>query len=189
LCAFAIVVLAGWLVSRQRLVPWRAVGDDERLAGDTVALLGLGVVALLVLATNPYALIFLLPALHAWLWLPQVRNGRPAARVIVLALGLLGPALLLWSLGSRYGLGFDTPWYLLELAAVGYIPVIAVAISLGATACAAQLVAVASGRYAPYPERDERPVRGPLRELVRTVVLTVRARRRVTEERRRSFGG
>jgi hypothetical protein len=109
--------------------------------------------------------------------------------VIVLAVGLLGPALLFWSLGSRYGLGFDTPWYLLELASVGYIQVPAVAITLAASACTAQLVAVAAGRYAPYPEQEERPARGPLRELVRTVVLTVRARRRVTEERRRAFGG
>jgi hypothetical protein len=189
LTALTIVLLLGWVVARQRLVPRRPVGSDEQLAGDTVALLALAVVSLLVLATNPYALIFFLPALHAWLWLPQVRNGRPAARVLVLALGLVGPALLLWSLGSRYGLGFDTPWYLLELAAVGYVQVPAVAITLGATACTAQLVAVAAGRYAPYPDRDERPARGPLRELVRSVVLTVRARRRVTEERRRAFGG
>ena len=36
---------------------------------------------------------------------------------------------------------------------------------------------------------SERPARGPLRELVRTIVLTTRARRRVTEERRRAVGG
>lgn len=189
LIAFMLVLLAGWLVARQRLVPRRPVGNDERLAGDTVALLALGVVALLVLATNPYALIFLLPALHAWLWLPQVRSGRPAARLVVLAAGLIGPTLIVWSLGSRYGLGFDTPWYLAELAAVGYVHLPAVAITLGAAGCTAQLATVAAGRYAPYPEPEERPARGPLRELVRTVVLTVRARRRVTEERRRAFGG
>jgi hypothetical protein len=94
-----------------------------------------------------------------------------------------------WSFGSRYGLGLDTPWYLLQLASLGYVQVSAVAITLAAAACTAQLVTVAAGRYAPYPEQDERPARGPLRELVRTVVLTVRARRRVTEERRRAFGG
>ena len=36
-------------------------------------------VALLVVATNPFALIFVLPSLHAWLWLPQVRAGRSPA--------------------------------------------------------------------------------------------------------------
>jgi hypothetical protein len=189
LVAFGLVVALGWIVARQRLVPRRPVGNDERLAGDTVSLLALAVVALLVLATNPFALIFFLPAMHAWLWLPQVRGGQPAARAIVLLVGLAGPALLLWSLGGRYGLGFDAPWYLAELAAVGYVHMPAIAISLAWAACAAQLVTVAAGRYAPYPEREERPARGPLRELVRSVVLTVRARRRVTEERRRAFGG
>ena len=189
LIAFGIVALAGWVVARHRLVPRREIGPDERLAGETAALLTLGVVSLLVLATNPFALIFVLPALHAWLWLPQVRSGRPPARAFVLLLGLVGPALILLSLGARYGLGFDAPWYLLELAALGYVQLPAVAITLGGAACAAQLAMVAAGRYAPYPDPGERPARGPLRELVRAVVLALRARRRVTEERRRAFGG
>jgi hypothetical protein len=189
LCALGLVLLAGWVVTRHRLVPRRPVGADERLAGETAALLTLAVVALLVLATNPFALLFILPALHAWLWLPQVRSGKPPARAIVLLLGLTGPALILISLGVRYGLGFDAPWYLLELVALGYVQLPAVAITLGGAACAAQLAVVAAGRYAPYPEPGERPARGPLRELVRTVILAVRARRRVTEERRRAFGG
>jgi hypothetical protein len=189
LIGLGVVVLAGWVVARHRLVPRRAVGADERLAGETASLLTLGIVALLVLATNPFALLFVLPALHAWLWLPQVRSGKPPARAFILLLGLTGPALIMLSLGVRYGLGFDAPWYLLELVALGYVQVPAVAIALGGAACAAQLVAVATGRYSPYPEPGERPVRGPLRELIRTVILAVRARRRVTEERRRAFGG
>jgi hypothetical protein len=147
------------------------------------------VVALLILATNPFALLFFLPAAHAWLWLPQVRSGKPPARAFVLLLGLIGPALILLSLGVRYGLGFDAPWYLLELVALGYVQAPTVAITLGGVACAAQLAAVAAGRYAPYPEPGERPARGPLRELVRTMILAIRARRRVTEEGRRAFGG
>jgi hypothetical protein len=189
LLALGVVVLAGWFVARHRLVPRRPIGADEQLAGETASLLTLGIVSLLVLAINPFALLFVLPALHAWLWLPQVRSGKPPARAFVLLLGLTGPALILLSLGVRYGLGFDAPWYLLELVAIGYVQVPAVAITLGGAACAAQLVAVAAGRYAPYPEPGERPVRGPLRELIRTVILVVRARRRVTEERRRAFGG
>jgi hypothetical protein len=189
LLALGIVVLVGWIVARDRLVPRRPVGADEQLAGETVALLTLAVVALLVLATNPFALIFFLPALHAWLWLPQVRSGKPPARAFVLLLGLSGPALILLSLGARYGLGFDAPWYLLELVALGYVQVPAVAIALGGAACAAQLAVVAAGRYAPYPEPGERPARGPLRELIRRLILAIRARQRVTEERRRAFGG
>ena len=182
-------MLLGWIVARQRLVPRRPVAPDELLAGETVALLALGVVALLILATNPFALIFILPAVHAWLWLPQVRNGHASARVVVFVIGLAGPIVLLASFASRYGLGFDAPWYLVELAAVGYVPVAVVAIALGWAACGAQLAAVSAGRYGPYPPASERPARGPLRELVRTIVLTTRARRRVTEERRRAVGG
>jgi hypothetical protein len=189
LLGLGFVALVGWTVARHRLVPRRPVGPDEQLAGETASLLALGVVALLVLATNPFALIFVLPALHAWLWLPQVRSGKPPARAFVLLLGLSGPALILLSLGVRYGLGFDAPWYLLELVALGYVQVPAVAITLCGAACAAQLAMVAAGRYAPYPEPGERPVRGPVRELIRTVILTLRARRRVTEDRRRAFGG
>jgi hypothetical protein len=189
LIALAVVVLGGWLVARHRLVPRRPVGSDEQLAGETAALLTLALVALLVLATNPFALLFILPALHAWLWLPQVRSGKPPARAFVLLLGLIGPALILHSLGARYGLGLDAPWYLLELVALGYVQAPAVAITLGGAACAAQLAVVAAGRYTPYPEPGERPTRGPLRELIRVVILAIRARRRVTEERRRAFGG
>jgi hypothetical protein len=189
LAAFGVVGLAGWLVARQRLVPRRAVGREEQLAGTTAALLGLGVVSLLVLATNPFALIFVLPAMHAWLWLPQVRAGKAPARAFVFALGLVGPLLVVLSLALRIGLGFDAPWYLLELVAVGYVHVPAVAITLCGAACAAQLAVVAAGRYAPYPPAGERPVRGPLRELVRRVVLTIRARRRNQAEQRRAFGG
>jgi hypothetical protein len=134
-------------------------------------------------------LIFFLPPMHAWLWLPQVRSGKPPARVLVFLIGLIGPMLVVLSLALRFGLGFDAPWYVLELVAVGYVHLPAVAITLCGAACAAQLAAVAANRYAPYPPAGERPARGPLRETVRFVVLALRARRRVTEERRRAFGG
>ncbi|HZT16703.1 MAG TPA: M28 family peptidase [Gaiellaceae bacterium] len=184
LVLLAAVVACGWLVDRHRLVPRRPVTAEERLAGETAALLALAVVSLLVLATNPFALLFVLPAVHAWLWLPQVRGGAPPARWLVFAAGLVGPLLVPLSFAYRFGLGFDAPWYVLHLVAIGYIHLPAVAITLGGGACAAQLVAVAAGRYAPYPDRRERPARGPLRELVRTVVLGTRARRRELEERR-----
>ena len=189
LLGLGVVALLGWFVARPRLVPHRPVAPEERLAGETAALLGLGVVALLVLATNPYALVFFVPALHAWLWLPQMRMRRGPGGVLVFLVGLAGPALILLSLGVRFGLGFDAPWYLVELAVAGYVRLPAVALTLAATACAAQLLAVTANRYAPYPRPEERAPRGPLRELVRRTVLAMRARRRVTEERHRAFGG
>jgi hypothetical protein len=144
--------------------------------GDVV--LVLGVLALVVVAVNAYALVFLLPSLHVWLWLPQVRERAAGLRLALVVLGLAGPALLLGSLAFRFGLGLDAPWYLATLLAVDYVTLPALLITLAWLAAAAQLSALAVGRYAPYPAAAERPPRGPLRELVRQTVLAVRARRR-----------
>jgi hypothetical protein len=189
LLALAGLGVAGWLVARHRLVPRTPVDAEAELAGQTVALLALVVCALLVVATNPFGLLFALPTLHVWLWLPQVRTARPPVRLAVFAVGLAGPALVLGSLAFRFGLGLDAPWYLLELVAVGYVTFPPVAIAAAGAAGASQLAAAAAGRYAPYPEAQERGPRGPLREVLRAIVLAVRDGRRVTEERRRALGG
>jgi hypothetical protein len=181
LLGLAILAGLGWIVCRDRLLPRRPVRPEEELAGHAAALLALGVVALLVTATNPFALIFLLPSLHVWLWLPQVRESPLWVRAVVLLAGLAGPALLLWSFADRYGLGWDAPWYVGWLYALGYAPPAGLAIVLGFAAAAGQLAAVTGGRYAPYPAAAERPPRGPLRELVRRVVLARRRRRLASE--------
>src|SRR5581483_6671926 len=61
LAGLAILAALGWIIARHRLVPRRTVLPEEQLAGHAGALLALGVVALLVVATNPFALLFLLP--------------------------------------------------------------------------------------------------------------------------------
>lgn len=188
LIALLLLVGAGWLIARRRLVPERAVAAAEQVAGHAVGLLALGVIALLVVATNPFALLFLLPALHAWLWLPQVRTARLPIRLCVYALGLGGAAILLLSLAKRFELGLDAPWYLLALVSVGYVKTVAVVIALATAAAGGQLAALAAGRYAPYPEAEELTP-GPIRQLVRTTVLAGRAyRRRRLELRRRTRG-
>jgi hypothetical protein len=184
LAVLAVLALAGWLVARERLLPRRPVTAEEELAGHTAALLVLGVVALLVVATNPFALIFVLPSLHAWLWLPQVRQHRAWVRAAVLGAGLTGPLLLLASFALRYELGADAPWYVAQLVALGYVPLPSVVIVLAWLAAAGQLTAATAGRYAPYPSARERPPRGPLRELVRRGLLLVLGQRRVRELRR-----
>jgi hypothetical protein len=189
LIGLAILVGLGWIVARDRLLPRRPVHPEEELAGHTGALLALAVLALLVVATNPFALIFVLPSLHAWLWLPQVRRSRPWIRVLVLAAGFAGALLLVWSFAGRYGLGWDTPWYIAWLFALGYAPAPAFVIGLGWAAAAGQLVALSAGRYAPYPSAAERPPRGPLREVVRQIVLAQRRRRRASELPRRALHG
>jgi hypothetical protein len=189
LLGLAGLALLGWLVSRERLLPRRAVRSEEELAGHTAALLCLGALSLVVVALNPFALIFLLPSLHAWLWLPNVHGSSRWARAAVLAAGLLGPAVLVGSFATRYDLGWDAPWYLLELSAVGYLPFAVLPVAVAWLAGAGQLTALAAGRYAPYPSVAERPPRGPIREAVRHVVLAIRARRRATEDERKALEG
>ena len=178
LLALLVVIALGWGFERQRLAVRRPVTAEEELAGYTVALIALLVVALLVTATNAFALLLVLPALHLWLWLPQLRIARPPVRIGLFVLGLCGPAIVVLSLALRYGLGWDAPWYLLELVGIGYISPFAFATALGGAAAASQLAMTAAGRYAPYPEASERGPRGPFRELVRALVLGSRARRR-----------
>jgi hypothetical protein len=179
LAGFGLLALAGWLVARHRLLPRRRTTPEEQLAGHTAALLALAVVALLVVAVNPFALLLVLPSLHAWLWLPQVRSGSPWLRASVFAAGFAGPLLLLASFARRFELGLDAPWYVAKLAAVGYVEPPALLIACAWLAAAAQLAALTAGRYAAYPAPAERPPRGPLRELVRALlVLALRGRRR-----------
>jgi Peptidase family M28 len=178
LLALAVLALLGWFVTRERLIPRRAITIEDELAGHTASLLCLGVLSLLVVATNPFALLFVLPSLHIWLWLPQVRGAPIGARLGVLALGFAGPALLLGSFAGRFGLGWDAPWYLAELRSVGYVPFLVMPLLAVWLAGAAQLAALAARRYAPYPSAAELPPNGPLRRVVRSTVLAVRDRRR-----------
>jgi len=178
LLLLAVLSIAGWLVTRERLLPQGEVSQEEDLAGHTAALLALAALSLLVVATNPYALLFLLPSLHAWLWLPQVRRMGAAIRLGVLALGFAGPALLLGEFAGRYGLGWDAPWYLAELRAVGYIPFVVMPLLVIWLGGAGQLAALSVRRYAPYPDVAELPPRGPVRRVLRRTYLAVHNRRR-----------
>ena len=184
LLSLLLLAGAGWAVARSRLLPRRPIRTEERLAGHSAALLALGVVGLLVAAVNPFALIFVLPSLHAWLWLPQVQNRNPSVRASVLLIGFAGPAYLVWSFATHYGLGWDAPWYIVKLFAIGYAPLPLLLIGIGWLAVAGQLAAIAAGRYAPYPTPKERSRRGPVRELIRTLVLAPQRRAAAAETRR-----
>ena len=130
---------------------------EEEIAGYTVALVALLVVALGITATNAFALLFALPALHAWLWLPQIRIARPPVRARPVPARPRRPGAS-WSSRSAgaTGSGFDTPWYLLELVGVGYIKPIGVVIVLAGTAAAAQLAAVPPAGTRRTRRRQER---------------------------------
>jgi peptidase M28-like protein len=177
LAAFAGLSTLAWLVVRPNLAPARSIARQEDLGGHLAAMLVLAVVALVVAATNPYALLFLLPSLHAWLWLPQVSDRGRTAQVLVYLAGFAGPLFLAASFAFRYELGLDALWYILALTAVGYVPLPLVVAFLSWGAAAGQIGAVALGRYAPFPEASERPVRGPLREGIRQALLLRRRAR------------
>jgi hypothetical protein len=184
LVAYGCLLGLGWLFSRDRLVPWRPLRDGEELSGQVAALLVLAVLSLLIVAMNPYAVIFVLPSLHAWIWLPQVRNRPAPIQLATLVGGFLGPLLLVGSLATRLGLGYDAPWYLAQLAAIGYVKLPTLLVGGAWLAVAAQLAAITARRYAPYPSAAERPRLGPTRRLLRKAVLSSRSRRRPDEQQR-----
>jgi len=174
---FAGLAAVGWLVTRPRLMPTGPVSRQDELGGHLAAMLGLGVVALVVAAQNPFALIFVLPSLHAWLWLPHASERGRWAGLAVYAVGFVGPLLLLGSFAFRYAFGLDAIWYVIALTSVGFVPVPLVLAFLGWGAAAAQTGTIAFGRYAPYPAADQRPRRGPIRESIRQAVLLSRRMR------------
>ena len=111
--------------------------------------------------------------------------------LLLLAAGFVGPFLLIGSMAWRFGLGLDAPWYLMELTAIGYVPLPAVAIFLAWLAVAGQLIALESYRYAPYPTAAERRGRGPFRTGMRRLANSRRRypRGRAGAERRAARGG
>jgi hypothetical protein len=193
LALFTALLIAGWLIGRDRLLPRRPLREGEALAGQVAALLVLSVVALLLVAMNPYSVLFVLPSLHAWIWLPQLQRGPLALQASVLAAGFAGPLLLLGSFATRFGLGLDAPWYVAQLTAVGYVPFASLIALAAWLAVAAQLTVVVAGRYTPYPTARERPRLGPGRRLVRALLLGAHqigeGRRRRAAERDRAVGG
>ena len=161
-CAFAIV----WLVARGRLAPTTPPTAGERLTGLAVALTAAGAVAIVLAVTKPYALVFVLPSLYAWLWLPLER--RLWRRALLFALGLAGPVAALFVLGHELGVSVaHAALYTIGLVTVGYLPRGSALLFLVWAAAAAQVGALAFGRYAPYAGGAEPPPPGPLRRGLR----------------------
>ena len=146
--AVAAAIVA-WRLSRR---PFAQVDVREPaaagVAGYLAALFGALVAAGLALLGNPYALILALPALHLWLVLPALARFGVVARLGVVALGWVGPALLVAALAGPVALGSTAPLWVVRLLAVGALP-LGVVLSLAVLfASTSQLVAIVSGRYA-----------------------------------------
>jgi hypothetical protein len=148
--------LFGYAFAWPRLRARRETDDGAALAGHAAAMIALCVAALATAFVNPFALIFVLPSLHAWLWLPQLRD-RPAGLQLALYLvGFVGPAFFIFSLISRFGLGADSLWYALTLVSTRTIGIPNVLLLAVWCACAMQIGAVLLRRYAPYPPQPKR---------------------------------
>jgi hypothetical protein len=149
----ALALLAGALTwrfaSRPRLVPQNRPTGGDRTGGLATALLGLGFASTMLVAINPFALLLVLPAAHAWLLLPgTARYGRRAMLLAWLA-GWTCVALLIVEYALRFHFGLSTPRALLSMTSSGYLsPAVAVCLTL-AGASAAQLLAIIGGRYGP----------------------------------------
>ena len=172
----AILALAGWFVARRRLSPTRPPTDDEVLAGYAAGLVGLGALAVVTAIVHPLALLFVLPSLYSWLWLPATMRGW--LRDCLYGTGLAGAVVVIVSIGSRFGLGARTPLYLVQLVTVGYLPWTTVGLVLVWIAVASQLASLTSGRYGPYADGVSHPPPGAIREAVRRSVRAAQLRRR-----------
>ena len=114
-------LVIGWLVARRRLVPGRPTTAEERLAGLASALAAVAIVAVVLAIAKPYALVFVLPSLYAWLWLPTER--RLWQRAVLFSVGLAGPILGLVVLANELGVPIPrAALYAVGLVTVGYVP-------------------------------------------------------------------
>jgi hypothetical protein len=159
LVLLSVAAVLGWLTARRRLVSARSPAPEEQLAGYVVGLAWMALVAVGLALLKPYALVFVLPSLYAWLWLPA--SDRPWSRALLYAVGLLGPLVGLAVLASELHLGlFDALLYVLSLATVGYVSLGSVLFAIAWLAAASQLAALAAGRYRPYADGAAQPPPG-----------------------------
>ena len=173
---------AGWIVSRRRLVPSAPVSAEDRLAGYAVALAWLAVVSVVIGFGRPYGLVFVLPALYAWLWLP-LRTAFWSRAALYVA-GLAGPVGALLILANELDVSVPrAALYLAGLASLDYVSTSSVVLTLAWGAAAAQVAALAFGRYGPYAGGQKPPPPGAVRLSVGRVTRKVRRGRRYVRRR------
>lgn len=149
-----VLVVGAWLLARgpdwrrQRRAAARvhAGPDTPEIVG---ALVGLVVVSVLALAVNPFAVLFVVPSLHAWMCIASWRIVFHRSRaMLVWAGGLIGPLLGLLAVGARSDAGAGTGWYALQLVQTRTVPpTLALLVGAGGGLTLLLLVA-ATGRVA-----------------------------------------
>ncbi|HET8741389.1 MAG TPA: M28 family peptidase [Gaiella sp.] len=148
----AILALVGalvWLRSRARLRGRDPADPEDELAAYTVAFVALLGIAIGTVLVSPYSLLFVVPSLYAWLWLPQLRSSPAWVTDVAYGAGLVGPVLAVVVLAEQLDLGARAPVYAAALLTTGVVPWGAT-LALTAWAAVAGLVgAVAAGSYVP----------------------------------------
>ncbi len=143
----AVAVLGAiWLAARIRHGHDAPFSDEELLAGYVVAFVALIAAAAVVAVVNAYGLLFVLPSLYSWLWLPLADRKPAWVSDALLGLGLAGPVLALVVLAEQLDLGLRAPVYAVGLATSGTVPWPACLAFLVWAAAGTQLAALVSGR-------------------------------------------
>ena len=161
--ACAATALLVWLLVRPRLRRrFEAAGSGGAAATSAIAL---GVAVLAVWVLNPYAALFLLPALHVWM-LAMLSGARLSARgaVAVVLAGLLVPLVAAVVYLDRLSLDpLEGLWYLWVLVTGHAVsPVTTLLACICAAVGAATLSVIAARVGTPPPLEPEAPrVRGP----------------------------
>jgi hypothetical protein len=156
LVVLALAAFLTWLRSRARALGRAPAEPEDELAAYTVAFVSLLLVAAGTALVSPYSLVFLLPSLYTWLWLPQLRRTPAWVTDVLFGAGLVGPVLALVVLAEQLDLGARAPVYAASLLTTGVVPWGAT-LALTVWAAIAGLVgAVASGSYAPVGPSSRR---------------------------------
>ena len=149
LAILAFVASLAWLRSRARLLGRAPASPEDELAAYTVSFVALLLVAAGTALVSPYSLVFVLPSLYTWLWLPQLRRTPGWVTDVLFGAGLVGPVLALVVLAEQLDLGARAPVYAASLLTTGVVPWGAT-LALTAWAAVAGLIgSVASGSYVP----------------------------------------
>ncbi len=143
-----VVALLVWLRVRARLVPRARPTAEEDLAAYAVAFVALLAVAAATALVSPYGLVFVLPSLYAWLFLPGLRRRPGWMTDVVFGLGLVGPVLPVVVLAEQLDLGARAPLYAAALVTTGVVPWASTLVFAAWAAVAGLVGAIAAGRYA-----------------------------------------
>jgi hypothetical protein len=136
-------------VSRPRLRRGGPSTGGERTIGLTTGMLGLMLAGLMLAAINPFVLIVIVPAAHAWLWIASAARAGRRGMLVPYLIGFIGLVLIVAELWWGQDIGWQTPRALLAMVASGYLsPAVTFCLAVaGAAAC--QVGALVAGRYAP----------------------------------------